>query len=201
MTSLNISAMNGDQALERLMEGNKRYVNANLANPNRTLERMQELVQGQSPSAVIVGCSDSRVPPEIIFDQGLGDLFIVRVAGNIVDDAALGSIEYAVSHLGVQLVLVLGHEKCGAVAAAVEESAAEVPGKIGSLIELIKPAVEKAKHLSGDLVDNAARMNVKMVVDKLSSANPILADKVGQGSLKVAGAYYYLDNGSVDLIS
>ncbi|HEY4484757.1 MAG TPA: carbonic anhydrase, partial [Nitrospiria bacterium] len=126
--------LNPDKALTMLMEGNARYVEGKMLHPNQAADRMGELAKGQHPFAVILGCADSRVPPEIVFDQGLGDLFVLRVAGNIADDAVIGSIEYAVEHLGTTLVFVLGHERCGAVSAAVEvvTKGAKVPGHIGS---------------------------------------------------------------------
>jgi carbonic anhydrase len=135
--------LTGDQALQELMNGNKRYVAAELAHPNQTAARRAEVAKGQDPFAIIVGCSDSRVPPEIIFDQGLGDLFVTRVAGNIVDDVVLGSIEYAAEHLGVPLIVVLGHKRCGAVEAAAKGG--DAPVHIRSLVEAIKPAIKKAK--------------------------------------------------------
>ena len=145
-----------------------------------------------------MSCSDSRVPPEIIFDQGLGDLFVIRLAGNILDDAALGSLEYAVEHLGVKYIMVLGHERCGAVDAAVKGG--EIPGHIGSLVKAIQPAVEKVKNLPGDLLDNAVRANVTMVVQQLKSSGPILEELVKKGDLAIAGARYDLDDGEVKIL-
>jgi carbonic anhydrase len=156
------------------------------------------VANGQRPFAVIVSCSDSRVPPEIIFDQGIGNLFVVRCAGNIVDDAGLGSIEYAAEHLHVSLIVVLGHERCGAVEAAVKGG--EAPGHIKSLVEAIRPAVEKVKGRPGDLAENAMRGNVKLVVDHLKASKPILEHLVHKGTLSVIGARYDLDDGHVILI-
>lgn len=136
VTAVNSSpaVTNGDEALARLMEGNARYVSAKLNHPDQTLQRRAEVASGQHPFAIILTCADSRVPPELLFDQGLGDLFVVRVAGNIVDDDILGSIEYGVGELATPLVMVLGHERCGAVKATVEsvEQGGEVPGHIGA---------------------------------------------------------------------
>ncbi len=188
-----------DQALQKLMDGNKRYSEAKQTHPNQTPARREEVAKGQHPFAVIIGCSDSRVPPEIIFDQGLGDLFIIRIAGNVIDNPGLGSIEYGVEHLNVPLVMVLGHEKCGAVDAAVKGG--EAPGHIGSLVEAIKPAVEKAKTESGDMLDNAVKENVKMVVAQLKASKPILAEMVKKGKIKIVGARYDLDTGAVELIA
>jgi len=189
--------LSGDEALQKLMDGNKRYVVAQLTHPDQNKERIAEVVKGQHPFAIILGCSDSRVPPEIIFDQGIGDLFIIRVAGNITDDITIGSIEYAVEHLGVKLIVVLGHEKCGAVDATVKGG--EAPGHIKFLIDAIKPAVEKAKAQSGDILDNAIRNNVEIVVNQLKSSTPILKEATEKG-LKIVGARYDLDEGKVEIL-
>ena len=154
-------------ALKRLIDGNNRYVSSKMAHPNQTENRRKEVIKGQKPFAVIVGCSDSRIPPEIIFDQGIGDLFVIRVAGNIVDDVALGSVEYAVDHLGTKLVIVLGHGNCGAVTATVQGG--EAHGHIGSIVRTIAPAVEKARAQTGELIDNAIKINVDLDVDEIKS--------------------------------
>jgi len=187
-----------DENVQKLIEGNKRFAASKPIHPNQTTERRVEVSKGQKPFAVILGCSDSRIPPEIIFDQGLGDLFIIRVAGNIVDDIALGSIEYAVDHLGVQLVVVLGHGKCGAVSATVQGG--EAHGHINCIVKAIAPAVEKAKKQSGDLIDNSIKANVELVVDQIVSSKPILSELVKEAKLKIAGAYYNIENGVVELI-
>jgi carbonic anhydrase len=191
------AGISGDEALKKLLDGNKRYVAVQLTHPDQNKERLAEVAKGQHPFAIILGCSDSRVPPEIIFDQGIGDLFIIRVAGNITDDITIGSIEYAVEHLGVKLIVVLGHEKCGAVDATVKGG--EAPGHIKSLIDAIKPAVEKAKAQTGDVLDNAIRNNVEIVVNQLKSSAPILKEATEKG-LKIVGARYDLDEGSVDIL-
>ncbi len=188
-----------DQALQKLMDGNKRYVTNKVLHPDATPERRAELAKGQHPYAVVLGCADSRVPPEIIFDEGLGDIFVVRVAGNIADDAVLGSIEYAVEHLGAPLVLVLGHESCGAVKATVEGG--EAPGHIGSLIEEIKPAVEMAKKEKGDLLNNAIKDNVRLVVAELKESKPILSELVEKRKIKIVGGRYDLDTGVVEMVN
>lgn len=195
VVALGGAAVSGDIAQQRLLDGNKRYVEAKMTNPNQTAQRRVELAKGQHPFAVVVACSDSRVPPEILFDQGLGDLFVIRLAGNVVDDAALGSIEYAVEHLGVNYVMVLGHERCGAVEATVKGG--EVPGHIGVLAKAIQPALDKAKGQSGDLVDNTVRANATMAVERLKTSEPILAELVKKGELTIVGARYDLDDGSV----
>jgi carbonic anhydrase len=191
-------AFSNERFVQKLLEGNKRYVEGKPSHPNQTFERRKHMAKGQHPFAVVISCSDSRVPPEIIFDQGIGDLFVVRVAGNIVDDAGLGSIEYAAEHLHVTLIVVLGHERCGAVEAAVKGG--EAPGHIKSLVEAIRPAVENAKGRPGGLAENAMRTNVKMVVEHLKASRPILEHLVHKETLSVIGARYDLDDGHVTLI-
>ena len=184
------------EAMSRLKEGNGRFTNGNLQHPGQTAERRTELAKTQHPFAAIVSCSDSRVPPEIVFDQGLGDLFIVRVAGNVINDEGLGSIEYTVDHLGTRLILVLGHQSCGAVKAARETIAAKgkAPGHIESLVKAIKPAVEATAK---EDLETTVKANVKNVVQALRSSTPILKAKVDSGEIRVVGAYYSLDTGSV----
>jgi len=190
--------MNPDKALNLLIAGNKRYVAGQLHHPHQSANRLHEVAQGQKPYAVILGCADSRVPPELIFDAGLGDLFVIRVAGNIADDAIMGSIEYAVEHLGTALVVVLGHEKCGAVQAAYDGGAASA--HIRTLVEHITPVVEKARKGTGDGLDNAVRMNVALVVEELKSSTPVLSGAVAEGKIKIVGARYDLDDGKVEFL-
>jgi len=187
-----------NESLQKLTEGNKRFVDSKSIHPNQTLARRNEVLKGQNPFAVIVGCSDSRIPPEIIFDQGIGDLFIIRTAGNIVDDVALGSIEYAVDHLGTPLVVILGHGKCGAVTAVVQGG--EVHGHIGSIVKIIAPAVEKAKAQCGDLIVNATRTNIGLVADTVKASKPIITKALEQGKVKIVGAYYDIESGKVEFI-
>jgi carbonic anhydrase len=185
-----------DEALARLMEGNKRYVAGSLSHPNQSLDRRGEVAKGQAPFAIILGCADSRVGPELLFDQGLGDLFVVRVAGNVLNDNALGSIEYAAEHLHSPLVVVLGHQKCGAVEATLKGGAA--PGQIGSLVRAIQPAVDKVKGQPGDPLDNAIKANVELVVSQLRASKPILTELAEHGKLKIVGARYKLDSGEIE---
>lgn len=156
-------------------------------------------MSGQHPHAEILSCSDSRVPPEIVFDQGLGDLFIVRVAGNVASDTELGSLEYGAEHLHVPLIVVLGHESCGAVTAAVQGGPPE--GHIVSLVDLINPAVEKTRGMPGDPVSNAVRMNVELVVKRLRTSTPILSELVAHGKIKIVGAIYSIETGAVTWLS
>ncbi|MEG3834682.1 MULTISPECIES: carbonic anhydrase [unclassified Microcoleus] len=188
-----------NSALKKLMEGNERYIEQKRTFPDQARSRVVEVAQGQHPFATILACSDSRVAPEIIFDQGLGDLFDIRVAGNFLDDVVLGNIEYATLELGVPLLVILGHERCGAVKAALDGKA--VPGHISTLVAAIKPAVDSTKGQTGDAWDNAVRANVKMNVNKLQSSSPILAEAVKAGKLKVVGGRYDLDSGKVEIIS
>lgn len=185
-------------AWRKLADGNAHFVRGRSTHPNQSVSRRDEVAKGQHPFAVIVGCSDSRLSPEIVFDQGLGDLFVVRVAGNIVDDNALGSIEYAVEHLGARLIVVLGHEKCGAVAAAVASDHAD--GHVDSIVKAIQPAVIKATTEHGDVVDNAVKENVRQVVAEIRTSEPVLAKLVKSGKVKVIGARYDLDSGRVQLV-
>ncbi len=190
-----------DQALALLKEGNRQFVGGNAVRPHLVgAERRAALAQQQKPFCVLVGCSDSRVSPELLFGRGLGDLFIVRNAGNVVDLAAMGSIEYGVAVLGAPLVVVLGHERCGAVQAAVSvvEQDTEYPGSIGQMIEPILPAVLRAKREGGgDLLDRAVRHNVARIVERLRTTEQMLQEPQRQGRLKIVGAHYDLDDGVV----
>jgi carbonic anhydrase len=184
-----------DEALAALKAGNARYVAAKCEAPHRDAACRAKLATGQAPFAVVLGCSDSRVPPEILFDQGMGDLFIVRTAGNVVDDVVLGSIEYAAEHLGAPLVVVLGHERCGAVKAAVKGG--EAPGHIGALVKAIKPSVDAVKGKTGDPAENSMAANAAAMAKEIRSSAPILAKLVEEGKLKVVAARYDLDSGEV----
>ena len=183
-----------DAVLHELEAGNQRHVAHRYTHPHQTPMRLHELVAGQHPHAVILSCSDSRVPPEVVFDQGLGDLFVVRVAGNVAGDHELASIEYAVDHLHCPLVVVLGHQNCGAVTAAVEGGHA--PGHLPALLADIAPAVEKARGKSGDLVANAVKANVDEAAAHVR-ADPELDGPLKSGALKVVGAVYSLESGKV----
>ena len=214
------------EAISRLKEGNGRFTSGNLQHPHESNEertyiaknsyenpggislgmtseqaakRRAELAKSQHPFAIILSCSDSRVPPEIVFDEGLGDLFIVRVAGNVLNDEGLGSIEYGVDILGARLIVVLGHQSCGAVDAAMKTVAAKgkAPGHIQSLVTAIKPVVDSTPK--GDL-DTTIKANVKHVVDALRSSTPILKAKVDSGDVQVIGGYYTLDTGAVTFL-
>lgn len=190
--------VNPDEALKKLVEGNKRFLAGKSIRPNQTPDKIKELAAGQKPFAVIVGCSDSRVPNEIIFDQGLGDLFIVRTAGQVSSYASWGSMEFATTALGAKLIVVLGHTKCGAVSAAC--AVPDVPGHIVTLINAIKPAAEIARDMEGDLVENAVRVNVAKQVEQLKGLEPVLSKKTKSGEIKIVGAVYHLETGKVELL-
>lgn len=191
--------VSSQEALERLQAGNQRYVAGQMNHPRQDANQRQSLSGGQQPFAVILGCADSRVSPTVVFDQGLGDLFIIRVAGNIADDAVLGSIEYAAANLETPLVVVLGHSKCGAVGATV--AGGELPGHLPSLAAAIQPAVDSVQNQPGDVVDNAVRANAKLVAQQLSTNEPVLAGLVKAGQLQVVAARYDLDSGQVEFLS
>ena len=192
------------QALERLKEGNRRFVADQPTQPDISSKRRMEIAQGQAPFAAVLACADSRAGPEQLFGAGLGELFVVRTAGNYADTAGTGSLQFAVSALGVPLIVVLGHERCGAVkaAAAVVKDNAKLPGALGPMVEPIIPAVLKAKsdtHGEGDLVEAAGHTNVNRVAENLRAAtDPLFADPIKAGKLRVVGAYYDLDTGTVD---
>ena len=187
-----------DQLWQELVDGNKRFATDKSTHPNQDAKLRASLSNGQHPGVVILSCADSRVPPEVIFDRGLGDLFVVRVAGNIPDDNILGSIEYAVEHLGSKLIVVLGHQRCGAVGAAVKGPEAE--GHVASILKYLQAAVEDVKGVPGDLVDNVVRRNVYRVVGQVQTAPPILSKMIEEGRIKVIGARYDLDTGLVERV-
>jgi len=189
------SKITPDSVLAELKAGNARHVQHRYLHPHETAARQRELVAEQHPHAEILSCADSRVPPEIIFDQGLGDLFVVRVAGNVATDTEIGSLEYGAAHLHILFLVVLGHENCGAVTAAVQGGEAE--GHIAAIVNLLKPAVEKSGGMPGDPIANAVRANVQLVVQQLRSSTPVLSELVAQGKLKIVGGVYSLDTGKV----
>jgi len=187
--------------LTELKQGNLRFVEARMMHPDQSPETRLSVSKSQSPFAIVLSCSDSRLPPEVIFDQGLGDLFVVRVAGNIVDPAGMGSIEYAVGHLGTPLIVALGHQNCGAVSATIKarQPPFEEPhGAVASLITAITPAVEVAEKQPGDLLINAIKANIDQSRDQILQ-NKELKSALDSGKLKVVTGYYSLDDGTVSL--
>lgn len=187
------------EALAKLKEGNERFVANHLKHPHQDRDRRSELATGQQPFAIVLGCADSRTSPEVVFDQGLGDIFVVRVAGNVLNDETIGSIEYAVEHLGANLIVVLGHERCGAVKAAKETLAAHgtAPGHIQSLVKAIKPAVDSTK---GKELDETIKANVRNVANSLKHSDPVLHHEVDLKKIAVVGAEYDLDTGAVEFL-
>jgi carbonic anhydrase len=187
-----------DKALQELLDGNDRFVKAKRRNPNQTQSRLVEVAKGQKPFASILGCADSRVPSEIVFDQGLGDLFVCRIAGNIATTQQIGSLEFGSLVLGAKVIMVMGHERCGAVDAAIK--GAQVPGQIGSLLQAIKPSVESSKEQSGDKLENACKANILAQVEKLKSST-VLSELIKAEKLKIVGGYYDLDTGRITVVS
>lgn len=184
--------------IERLIQGNQRYVSSTtVCHEDWTAKRVAHS-ENQKPFAVIVTCSDSRVPPEIIFDQSLGSLFVVRVAGNVVDDFAIGSIEYGVNILGANLVLVMGHSNCGAVKAALENM--KFDNHIQEVLNAIHPAVIATRHELEDRLEKTIKANVKIVEEKLKNSRPLLAHLLEKGTVRILGAYYDLESGKVEFL-
>jgi len=192
------SKMTGKEALQVLLAGNKRFLSGKLEHPNHCEESRKGLVSGQEPIAVVLACADSRVPPVDVFDQGLGDLFILRVAGNIINDHILGSIEYAVSHLHTPLVIVMGHSSCGAVSAVAQ--GVKLNGHIASLTPSIDAALKKTKGLEGHWTNNAAKELARATAKKIEESEPIVADLVQEGKVLVVAAYYDLATGEVTVL-
>ncbi|MBV6821596.1 carbonic anhydrase [Pseudomonas sp. PD9R] len=191
-----------DEALKRLVDGNERYVSGNSKTHDFKDER-EALVSGQNPFVAVLSCSDSRIAPEYAFDTARGDLFAIRVAGNFVTEEGLASIEYGVAVLGAPLILVLGHESCGAIEAGIKavKDHTVFPGHIPKLTDALKSSIETVIKQPGDLVENATVQNVKNSVDKLKKATPLLTDALGKGTLKIVGGIYRLGTGKVELIA
>jgi carbonic anhydrase len=198
-----LASVGPDEALQRLLDGNQRFRAGAFQHDYRTEARRLEVAAGQRPFAAVLACADSRVAPELVFDAGLGELFVVRVAGNIVGPGILGSIEYAVAVLGVPLVLVLGHSACGAVEAAVQAvtAGAQFGGDVATLVTAIGPAVALVQHEAGDRVENATRANARLVAARLAGGDPDFSQRVSRGALRVVAGYYDLVTGRVDLLS
>ncbi len=187
-----------DRTIQELLDGNKRFVQRKRTNPRQDFARLSEVAKTQKPFAAILGCADSRVPSEIIFDQGFGDLFVCRVAGNVATPEEIGSLEFGTLILGSKVIMVMGHKRCGAVAATIK--GAQVPGQIGSLLAAIKPAVEKSEGQKGDRLENACKANVLFQIEKLKSS-PVLSQLIQEKKLKIVGGYYDLDTGIVSVVS
>jgi carbonic anhydrase len=192
----------GNEALQKLMDGNKRFVSGSLALKDLGDAKRKELAKGQKPFATVLTCSDSRVPPELLFDQGLGDVFVVRVAGNVVDPIALGSIEYAAEHLNCPLLIILGHSHCGAVKATLEAKG-KPEGNIGAIIKKIIPAADAAKKKGGtqdEILETAIKQNIKNVYADIMKNSKIVPHLVEEGKLMIAAGEYDITTGKVEMI-
>jgi carbonic anhydrase len=189
-------------ALRMLMEGNRRWVRGAARHPSQTIQRRRRLAKGQNPFAVIFSCIDSRVPPEIVFDRGLGDLFVTRTGAQTADGVALGSVGFGPDELGTPLIFVLGHQSCGAVIAAIESirTNTPAPGHVQAVVDALRPAYAVAVHQSGDLVDNMVRAQTKLTVAQLKK-EPGLAEKIRAGRLMIVGGRYSLTTGRVEIIA
>ena len=195
------NVLSPEEALDRLMLGNKRYVDGLTKRHNFAHER-EALTKGQNPFAAVLGCADSRIAAEFCFDTALGDVFVCRVAGNFANTDIVASLEYAVAVLKAPLIMVLGHDACGAVDATIKsiKDGTTLPGHLPELVSAIRPAVEAVKNQGGDMLANAISSNVKLNVDKLQKSSPILDAAVGDKSLRVVGGVYRLASGKVDLV-
>ncbi len=199
----NLPAATPQQALKLLMAGNHRWVAGRARHPHQSVARREALSHTQHPFATVFSCIDSRVPPELVFDRGLGDLAVVRTGAQVLDQGVvLGSIEFTPDHLNTPLILVMGHQRCGAVEAAIKtiESDGHAPGHIQSIVDALRPAYDVAIHQPGDKVDNMVRAQTKLAVEALKS-DPLIRKFIAQGKLGVVGGYYSLDTGAVSIIA
>jgi carbonic anhydrase len=200
-------AVSQQEALTKLKEGNARFVSGAHRHIGDSMDDVKKLAAGQKPYAIVLTCSDSRLPPEILFDSGIGELFVIRVAGNVVDPIILGSIEYAAEHLGTPLVLVLGHEKCGAVKATVELKG-KGEGNIGAIVQAIRPALKKTKSMGkvpesdqAQFVEAVADANIALVKESLTGKSKVLQHLVAANKLKIVTAKYHIDHGEVEILN
>lgn len=193
-----------EDPLTNLIKGNERFVSGKLVHIHQDSLRVKELTEGQHPRVVVICCSDSRVTPEIVFDQGLGDIFTIRTAGNVMSDYEEGSIEYAVEHTGAKLVVVLGHTSCGAIKAMLDTKEGEtVPGHIASIVDALKAETEEKEALEkgGEALPyNAVKANVEHGVKQLCSSKPILSEMHEEGKIKIVGAIYHIEDGKVEFL-
>lgn len=195
----NIENISADEALKKLKQGNERFVQLHQKHPDENKKRRQEMLKGQHPFAIILSCSDSRVPLELIFDQGLGDLFEIKNAGNVLDDHVIGSIEYAVMHCGVKLIVIMGHQDCGAINATL--SGVSETQYIKSLEDSIQPAIDKCKQKGLEVTsDNVVKMHVMQDIEELMQKDHYLVDYMKKHKVKIIPAYYHLDTGKVEFL-
>ncbi len=192
MRAVQSNWVNPEDAFKRLMEGNARYTADKLENPDRSSLRRQEVFHKQKPFAVVVGCSDARVPPEIVFDQGIGDLFVVRVAGQVVGPVELDSIEYAARYLGASLIIVLGHQSCGAINAVLKGQTQDIE----DVANLIQPAIQSLRKKT---LENAVKANVLWVTEHLKTT-PLIQNMMKEKKINVVGGYYTLADGKVEIL-
>jgi carbonic anhydrase len=195
----NPNPVSPNEAIKRLLDGNQRFLHQKRKYPDQSLEHLQLIAKAQNPFASILGCADSRVPAEIVFDQGLGDLFVVRVAGNVVSDTIIGSLEYSTAVLGSQLIVILGHRRCGAVAEAIKNE--PLPGRISLIIEGIKPSLGRAKLTTDDTTQDAVIANIQYQAEKLQESSTILAKFITEGKLQIVSACYDIETGKVTVIT
>ena len=190
-----------DEALARLIQGNDRFMDGETTHMNQPAQRRIEVAKAQMPFATILCCDDSRVPPEVVFDRGLGDLFVVRTAGHVVDEAVLGSLEFGARELHIPLLVVMGHERCSTVKTVRElvTQGGQAPEEVARVVKSVRPAIVKTRHAKGDALDAAVRAHVELTVERLRKT-PSLAGLVAQGRLKIVGARYDLDTGGVEVI-
>ena len=191
------------QALKLLLDGNRRWVTGRVIHPNQSIKRRLALRHHQGPFATVFSCIDSRVPPELAFDRGIGDMAVIRTGAQVLDEGVVfGSIEFTPDHLGTPLILVMGHQRCGAVDAAIHtiKDGGTAPGHIQSIVDALRPAYEVAIEQPGDLVDNMVRAQTKLTVRRLRT-DPLLREFIEKAKLRVAGAYYSLDTGVVSIIA
>lgn len=195
----NVKNLSAADSLNKLKEGNERYVTLHQKHPDESKKRRKEMMKGQHPFAIILSCSDSRVPLELIFDQGLGDLFEIKNAGNVLDDHVIGSIEYAVMHCGVKLIVIMGHQDCGAIAATL--SGVSETKYIKSLEDSIQPAIEDCKEKGLEInSDNVVKAHVMQDINELLKEDHYLVDYMKKHNVKIVPAYYHIDSGKVDFL-
>lgn len=190
--------LSAKEAMAKLKQGNERFVKHKMKHPHETQSRMLELTNGQHPFVATLSCSDSRVPIEILFDEGLGDIFVIRNAGNVLDEHVIGTIEYAIYHLNINLIVVLGHENCGAVGAAMSEG--KEPKEIESIKKAIKPAVEECKKCKNYTYENVIKQNAKMVAQNIKNDKTVKKYLKDHPEVEIVPAYYHLDSGKVEFL-
>ena len=196
----NIDNLSADEALKKLKQGNKRFVKLHQKHPDESAKRRKEMLNGQHPFVIILSCSDSRVPPELIFDQGLGDIFEIRNAGNVLNDHVIGSIEYAVMHCGVKLIVIMGHQDCGAINATL--SGVSETKYIKALEDSIQPAVEKCILNNLEInSDNVVKAHVMQDIEELMKQDHELVEYMKKHKVKIVPAYYHLDSGKVEFLN